>query len=100
MPLLDRKHACPSEAASDFPFFSMMQPLHGEFHKARADELTRRDDATMLDKLQRAAFDYFPRSTNSQNGLVADRTRDGSPSSIAVVGLAPLVLSCWRGARL
>jgi hypothetical protein len=66
----------------------MMQPLHGEFHKARADELTRRDDATMLDKLQRAAFDYFPRSTNSQNGLVADRTRDGSPSSIAVVGLA------------
>jgi hypothetical protein len=79
--------ASPSKkAVSDFPSLSIMQPLRGEFHEA--DELTRRDDATMLDKLQRAAFEYFPRSTNPQNGLVADRTRDGSPSSIAVVGLA------------
>ena len=53
-----------------------------------ADEVARRDDAVMLEQLQRAAFDYFPRSTNPRNGLVADRTGDGSPSSIAVVGFA------------
>ena len=39
----------------------------------------------MLEQLQRAAFDYFPRSTNPKNGLVADRTGDGAPSSIAIV---------------
>jgi hypothetical protein len=41
-----------------------------------------------LDKLQRAAFGYFPENTNPANGLVADTSRDGSPVSIAVVGLA------------
>ena len=45
------------------------------------------DDA-MLGRLQRAAFDYFPRNTSPHNGLVADTTRAGSPSSIAVVGFA------------
>lgn len=45
------------------------------------------DDA-MLDALQRAAFDYFLQHTNPHNGLVADTTRAGSPSSIAVVGFA------------
>jgi len=45
------------------------------------------DDA-MLVRLQRAAFDYFPRNTSLHNGLVADTTRAGSPSSIAVVGFA------------
>ncbi|WP_232324300.1 MULTISPECIES: glucoamylase family protein [unclassified Variovorax] len=42
----------------------------------------------MLDRLQRAAFDYFLKTSNPQNGLVADTTRDGSPASIAVVGFA------------
>ena len=45
------------------------------------------DDA-MLDGLQRAAFDYFLKNTSPHNGLVADTTRAGSPSSIAVVGFA------------
>ncbi|WP_445143515.1 glucoamylase family protein [Dyella sp. Tek66A03] len=49
------------------------------------------DDA-WLDQLQRAAFEYFPSNTNPSNGLVADTSRDGSPVSIAVVGLA---LSCY-----
>ncbi len=49
------------------------------------------DDA-WLDQLQRAAFEYFPGNTNPSNGLVADTSRDGSPVSIAVVGLA---LSCY-----
>ena len=42
----------------------------------------------MLDRLQHAAFDYFLKAWNPRNGLVADTTRDGSPSSIAVVGFA------------
>lgn len=45
------------------------------------------DDA-LLEYLQRAAFDYFPRACNPANGLVADTTREGSPCSIAVVGFA------------
>ncbi len=45
------------------------------------------DDET-LDALQRAAFDYFLRHTRPDSGLVPDTSRDGSPCSIAVVGLA------------
>ena len=45
------------------------------------------DDA-MLDDLQRAAFDYFLKASNPENGLIADTTRADSPSSIAVVGFA------------
>ena len=45
-------------------------------------------DDDMLDRLQHAAFDYFLHAVNPENGLVADTTRDGSPSSIAVVGFA------------
>jgi len=42
----------------------------------------------MLDGLQRAAFDYFVRHTNRDNGLVADTSRPGPHASIAVVGFA------------
>src|SRR5450432_3945304 len=45
------------------------------------------DDA-LLDGLQRAAFDYFLQTSNPHNGLIADTTREGAPSSIAVVGFA------------
>jgi len=45
-------------------------------------------DDTLLDRLQRAAFDYFLQTANPQNGLIADTTRNGAPSSIAVVGFA------------
>jgi len=45
-------------------------------------------DEAMLDRLQRAAFDYFVVNTNRANGLVADTSRPGSPSSIAAVGFA------------
>ncbi|MEO8936361.1 MAG: glucoamylase family protein [Burkholderiaceae bacterium] len=46
------------------------------------------DDERMLDMLQRAAFEYFVKQTHPRNGLVADTSRPGSPSSIAVVGFA------------
>ena len=42
----------------------------------------------MLDRLQRAAFTYFLQAVNPANGLVADTSRENSPSSIAVVGFA------------
>ena len=41
-----------------------------------------------LDRLQRDTFGYFLEETNPRNGLVADSTREGSPSSIAAVGFA------------
>jgi hypothetical protein len=45
-------------------------------------------DDELLDRLQRAAFDYFMSNYNPANGLVADTSRTGSFSSIAVVGFA------------
>jgi hypothetical protein len=41
-----------------------------------------------LDQLQRAAFGYFLEAVNPINGLIADTSRENSPSSIAVVGFA------------
>jgi hypothetical protein len=49
-------------------------------------------DEELLDKFQRAAFGYFLEQFNPDNGLVADTSRTGAPSSIAVVGFA---LSCY-----
>lgn len=45
-------------------------------------------DAEMLECIQRESFEYFPGETQSQNGLVADKTDAASPCSIAAVGLA------------
>src|SRR6202158_1503964 len=45
-------------------------------------------DEAFLDGLQRAAFGYFLQAVNPTNGLVADTSRENSPSSIAVVGFA------------
>jgi hypothetical protein len=45
-------------------------------------------DEQTLDQLQRAAFDYFLQAVNHANGLIADTSRENSPSSIAVVGFA------------
>lgn len=41
----------------------------------------------MLDHLRRDTFNYFRYEVNPQNGLLADKTQPGSPSSIAVLGL-------------
>jgi hypothetical protein len=49
-------------------------------------------DEELLDRFESAAFRYFQENVNPANGLVADTTRVGSPSSIAVVGFA---LSCY-----
>ncbi|MGA2777885.1 MAG: glucoamylase family protein [Steroidobacteraceae bacterium] len=49
-------------------------------------------DDELLDRFQRAAFGYFLEQYNPDNGLVADTSRVGAPSSIAVVGFA---LACY-----
>jgi hypothetical protein len=46
----------------------------------------------LLGALQSAAFGYFANEVEESNGLVADKTAPGSPSSIAAVGLA---LACY-----
>src|ERR1700738_1437794 len=42
----------------------------------------------ILGELRRVNFNYFLHHVNDQTGLVADKTQPGSPSSIAVVGMA------------
>ena len=49
-------------------------------------------DEELLDRIQLSAFRYFLENVNPANGLVADTTRQGSPSSIAAVGFG---LSCY-----
>jgi hypothetical protein len=44
-------------------------------------------DSEMLDQLRRETFNYFRHEFNPQNGLIADKTQPGSPSSIAAVGM-------------
>jgi hypothetical protein len=51
-------------------------------------ELCTLTDEALLDRLERAAFDYFVQNMNPCNGLMADTSRDNSPVSIAVVGFA------------
>jgi hypothetical protein len=41
-----------------------------------------------LDTIQRETFDYFIHEANPLNGLIPDKTLEGSPASIAAVGLA------------
>jgi hypothetical protein len=42
----------------------------------------------MLEGLRCAAFEYFHSQVSPRTGLIADKTQPGSPSSIAVVGMA------------
>jgi hypothetical protein len=41
-----------------------------------------------LEQLQRESFSYFLNEVNPTNGLVIDKTADGSPASIAATGFA------------
>jgi hypothetical protein len=45
-------------------------------------------DSEILEGLERETFDYFIDEKNCKNGLIADKTAEGCPSSIAVIGLA------------
>ncbi len=56
-------------------------------------------DIACVDRLQRAAFGYFLRYSDPATGLVADTSREGSPSSIAATGfgLAAYPVAVERG---
>ena len=54
----------------------------------RVVENSKLTDEAFIDRLQRAAFGYFLDAANPANGLIADTSRENSPSSIAVVGFA------------
>ena len=47
-----------------------------------------REDNVLLDRLQWETFEYFLKEVNPANGLIADKTRDDWPASIAATGLA------------
>lgn len=49
---------------------------------------TRESDDKYLEGLQRETFGYFLNESNPENGLVADKTGNEGPASIAAVGLA------------
>jgi hypothetical protein len=109
-PAMPMAHALPMEAVGAHPGAELFAPLTQEIPTCRSprkaasgqpnsmpkilplNQPSALVDDAWLDQLQRAAFEYFPSNTNPSNGLVADTSRDGSPVSIAVVGLA---LSCY-----
>ncbi len=49
--------------------------------------MTARADQRLLQQLQRETFDYFWHEANPANGLIPDKTQEGSPASIAATGL-------------
>lgn len=56
-------------------------------------------DQEMLDNLCRATFEYFRNEADPRTGLIADKTKPKSPSSIAAVGmgLSAYVVAAERG---
>ena len=53
----------------------------------KSQELAPQDEKLLHD-IQRSAFEYFLHHVNPQNGLIADASRNNSPSSIAATGMA------------
>lgn len=53
----------------------------------------------LLDELQEEALQYFAKEVNPRNGMVPDRTAQGSPASITAIGLglSAYVVGCERG---
>lgn len=60
--------------------------------RSDARQTDRDVDQELFDRLQRAAFGYFLEHANSENGLIADTSLPGVPSSIAATGFG---LSCY-----
>ncbi len=61
--------------------------------------LVKNDDTDFLEFVQEHTFTYFWEEANPANGLVRDRSRPGSPASIAAVGfgLSALTVGVDRG---
>jgi hypothetical protein len=77
-------------AASAGLAFSMAAPLSAkEFVSVNDLSYLRPQapDSETLDNLRRVLVDYYRIESNPRNGLIADKTQPGSPSSIAAVGM-------------
>ncbi|MDQ6647139.1 MAG: hypothetical protein M3Y93_07885, partial [Pseudomonadota bacterium] len=57
-------------------------------NKSPISALCTLDDEALLERLQRASFEYFSKTVSPHNGLIPDTSRENSPVSIAVVGFA------------
>ncbi len=56
--------------------------------KTQMTQASEPTDDILLERLQRAAFEYFLQTANPANGLIPDNSRVNAPVSIAVVGFA------------
>ena len=70
------------------PDTSAMPSPSAQSRRPQACNLAPTTAKCLLDGIERAAFGYFRQTVNPANGLVADTSRENSPSSIAVVGFA------------
>lgn len=60
---------------------------HAENAEHAAPKLSA-EEQQMLDKMQRAHFEYFRQESDANTGLTKDRSTDTSPASIAAVGFS------------
>jgi len=90
-----------SAMSAGFAFWRMAGVSAREIALANelSNQIVQTTDSEMLDNLRRAIVDYYRHEWNPRNGLIADRTQPGSPSSIAAVGmgLSVYVVAVERG---
>ncbi|MGE5401971.1 MAG: glucoamylase family protein [Ignavibacteriales bacterium] len=60
--------------------------------KAGAENSMSPAERSFLDTLQKRTFDYFWYESGSENGLVKDRSQEGSPASMAATGFG---IAAW-----
>lgn len=73
-----------------------LHQAHSNARRVTAELMARRDaapqlsaiDRAMLEKLQKAHFEYFREQSDAVTGLTKDRSADSSPASIAAVGFS------------
>src|ERR1051326_4280930 len=68
--------------------FPSIKPKSHDTSIQAPDFASARKNDQMLVELQRDTFGYFLHETNTENGLVIDKNKQGWPASIAAVGLA------------
>src|ERR1051326_7611236 len=68
--------------------FPSIKPKSHDTSIQAPDFASARNNDQMLVELQRDTFGYFLHETNTENGLVIDKNKEGWPASIAAVGLA------------
>lgn len=84
--LLAQNSAAPARAVETQP--EKQAPAHSrQINAAEAHQLTP-EVHNLLDRVEKCHFEYFRQQSDPVTGLTKDRSRDGSPSSIAAVGFS------------